>query len=289
MKRNSFFIFILILALASCNNYNKTEHGLRYRFLSRGNTLLLPTKGQYVQFYYTVTNSDDSIIISNFGRTPVRVLIGDYTHNGGDLMEALSIMTPNDSADFLINADSFFLKTRKENVLPSYIKRGSDLKFTIKMDRYLTAIEKDSLVNTERIMRYENEIKNINNFCSRKNLAMKLDTSNGLRYHFYQQNNNDSAKKIIDGSIVTFHFTGQLLDGTEFYNSYTLGSAQTVKVLQNNLLQPPGMYNMLLKMREGEKALFVVPFDIGFGALGIDGMIPPFSTLIYEINILKVQ
>jgi FKBP-type peptidyl-prolyl cis-trans isomerase len=42
-------------------------------------------------------------------------------------------------------------------------------------------------------------------------------------------------------------------------------------------------------MREGEKATFIMPYDLAYGARGVEGIVPPFSTLVYEINILKVQ
>lgn len=288
MKNNYFLILVALGSLlGACNNYSKTESGLRYKFLKRSNQKTLPQIGDYLQCYYSITNSEDSVIYSIFGKTPDRILLSPFTHKGGDIMEALSIMTDGDSAQFLINADSFYFKSRMEQELPGYVKPGTDLKFIIKMDRKLTKYQVDSLVNVEKIKRWNEEIDNINKYVRKNNLTVTIDTLTGIRSHFYQTM-PDTAVKVTEGKVVKFHFIGKLMDGTEFYNSYTMGQPQTIRVSREQF-QPIGMYEMLIKMREGEKAIFILPYDLAYGAKGVEGMIPPFSTLIYEINILKVQ
>lgn len=288
MKIKSSLIFLAIISfLAACNNYSKTESGLRYKFLKRGNKKDLPQLGEYLQCYYSITNSEDSVIYSIFGQTPDRIELIQPTHKGGDIMEALSILSEGDSAAFLINADSFYLKTRMEAELPTYVKPGSDLKFIIKMDRKLTKYQKDSLVNVEKIKRWEEEIDNINKYVKKNGLVVRMDTLTGIRVQFHQTM-PDTAKKITEGKVVKFHFIGKLMDGTEFYNTYTMGRPQTIKVSRDQF-QPIGMYEMLVMMREGEKATFLLPYDLAYGAKGVEGMIPPYSTLVYEINILKVE
>ncbi len=289
MRKYKLLGLIVILAgLSACNNYSKTENGLRFKFLKRSNKIALPVVGEYLQCFYSITNSEDSVVYSNFNRTPDRILLVAPTHKGGDIMEALSIMAEGDSAQFLINADSFFFKTRLETELPFYIKRGSDLKFIIKMDKKLNKFQVDSAVNAEKIIRWQAEAENILAYAKRKGLTMELDSSTGIRVQYHAKASSDTAKAIHENSTVKFHFIGKLFDDTEFYNTYTMGQPQIVRVTKEQF-QPIGMYDMLLKMKEGEKATFILPYDLGFGAKGVDLMIPPFSTLVYEINILKVE
>ncbi len=285
-KQSFLFLLMLSLLTAGCNNFSKTESGLRYRFLQRSDKKNLPVEGNYLQCYYSITNSEDSMVLSIFGKTPDRIMLTKPTHAGGDIMEALSIMSEGDSAMFLISADSFYLKTRGEAELPSYIKPGTDLKFTIKMDRKLTKYQVDSMINVEKIRRWNEEIVNINKYVKKNYLVVNIDTMTGIRSQFYKTM-PDTAKKIVDGSVVQFHFIGKLMDGTEFYNTYTLGKTQTIRVSRS--FQPTGMYEMLTRMREGEKAVFILPYDLAYGAKGMEGMIPPYSTLVYELNILKVE
>ncbi len=282
-----FFLSGILILMGGCTNFSKTESGLRYKFLKQSPIKDLPDIGEYVQCYYSINNSEDSTILSIFGKTPDRILLSQPTHKGGDIMEALSIMSEGDSAQFLISADSFYLITRQEMALPDYVKRGTDLKFTIKMDRRLTKYQVDSLINVEKIARWNEEINNIITYTRKNGLTMQLDSATGLRMQFHQKM-PDSVRMVREGGVVKFHFIGKLMDGTEFYNSYTMGQPQTVKVSREQF-QPIGMYEMLMKMREGEKATFILPYDLAFGAKGVEGMIPPFSTLIYELNVLKVE
>ncbi len=288
--RNYNFIIVglMLIGLTACNNYSKTESGLRYKFLKRSDVTSLPEIGEYLQCYYSITNSDDSIVYNNFGRTPDRILLVAPSYKGGDIMEALSIMAEGDSAQFLISADSFFFITRQETQLPFYIKSGTDLKFIIKMDKRLNQYQKDSIVNAERIARWKTEVENIMAYTQKQGLTMQLDSGTGIRVQFHSRAETDTAKAIHENSIVKFHFIARLFDDTEFYNTYTMGQPQVVRVIRDQF-QPIGMYDMLIKMKEGEKATFILPYDLGFGAKGIEGMVPPFSTLVYEINILKVE
>jgi FKBP-type peptidyl-prolyl cis-trans isomerase len=155
------------------------------------------------------------------------------------------------------------------------------------MDKFLTKFQVDSLVNVEKLARWNEEIVNINNYALKSGLVVNLDTLTGIRMQFHQKG-TDTAKQITEGSVVKFHFIGKLMDGTEFYNSYTAGQPQTVKVSRTQF-QPIGMYEMLIRMRNGDKATFILPYDLAFGAKGVEAMIPPYSTLVYELNILNVQ
>lgn len=282
---------VLVLAMVSvlfpaCNNFSESESGLRYRILKRGNQKSLPQIGEYVQCYYSIANSEDSIFLSYFGKTPDRVLLTQATHKGGDIMEALGMLSEGDSATFLISADSFFLKTRREIIVPKYVKPGTDLKFVIKMDKRLNKRQVDSLINQEKIARWNEEIKNINKYISKKGLSMTLDTATGIRYQFYQH--SDTGSRVSEDKLVQFHMIGKLMDDTEFFNSYTNGGVQTVRVRKEEF-NPIGMYEILTRMKEGEKAIFILPYDLAYGSTGVDQMIPPFSTLVYEINLLKVR
>ena len=51
-----------------------------------------------------------------------------------------------------------------------------------------------------------------------------------------------------------------------------------------------GLENGVKKMREGEKAKFIIPSHLAFGSSGSStGLVPPFTTVIYEVELLKVQ
>jgi FKBP-type peptidyl-prolyl cis-trans isomerase len=77
-----------------------------------------------------------------------------------------------------------------------------------------------------------------------------------------------------------------LLDGTLCYSSDSLGE-KTFLVEQDNV--ESGLHEGIQKLREGDKALFILPSHIAHGLLGDDSKIPSHSSVIYEIELLSVR
>ncbi len=88
------------------------------------------------------------------------------------------------------------------------------------------------------------------------------------------------------GSTVTVHYTGRLIDGTVFDSSenrtepfkFVLGDARIIK----------GWNQGIVGMRVGGTRILIIPAELGYGAESV-GMIPPNSTLIFEVELLKVE
>jgi len=89
------------------------------------------------------------------------------------------------------------------------------------------------------------------------------------------------------GDVLSMHYTGKLEDGTEFDSSiprgqpftFTLGTGQVIK----------GWDQGLLNMCEGEKRKLSIPPDMGYGDRGAPPKIPGGSTLIFEVELLKIE
>ncbi|KAK4305221.1 hypothetical protein Pmani_022873 [Petrolisthes manimaculis] len=89
------------------------------------------------------------------------------------------------------------------------------------------------------------------------------------------------------GDLLHMHYSGKLEDGTEFDSSYprgqplsfTLGSGQVIK----------GWDQGLIGMCEGEKRKLVIPSDLGYGASGAPPKIPAHATLVFEVELVKIE
>ena len=109
-------------------------------------------------------------------------------------------------------------------------------------------------------------------------------TTSGLRYQFIQRGNGTAAEK---GKTVSVHYKGQLVDGTVFDSSYkrnqpidfALGVGQVI----------PGWDEGIQLLSVGDKARFVIPSDLGYGAQGAGGVIPPNATLIFDVELVAVN
>ncbi len=83
---------------------------------------------------------------------------------------------------------------------------------------------------------------------------------------------------------VQVHYHGTLIDGTVFDSSVDRGEPVTFPV--NGVI--PGWVEGLQLMKEGDKVEFVIPQELAYGP-GAAGSIPPFSTLVFEVELLKVN
>lgn len=84
---------------------------------------------------------------------------------------------------------------------------------------------------------------------------------------------------------VTVHYTGRLLDGTVFDSSVNRGEPATFPL--NRVI--PGWTEGVQLMKEGAKYRFFIPSDLAYGAQGIPNAIPPHSTLIFDVELIKVN
>lgn len=86
------------------------------------------------------------------------------------------------------------------------------------------------------------------------------------------------------GDTVTVHYRGKLTNGTEFDSSYKRSEPFTFVVGQNSVIQ--GWEQGILGMRVGGKRTLVIPPKLGYGSVDM-GVIPPNSTLIFDIELIE--
>lgn len=105
-------------------------------------------------------------------------------------------------------------------------------------------------------------------------------TAEGLLYEVLIPGEGKKPKSDDD---VEVHYAGYLIDGTKFDSSYDRGEPIVLNL--DRVIQ--GWTIGLPLMNEGSKYKFYIPYQLGYGERG-SGRIPPYSTLVFEIELLNV-
>lgn len=287
----SFFIFqisFLPLILVSCNNnkypgYSKSPSGIYFKIHKVGSDTVKPRVSDYitVDLEYRTANKD-SLFFS--GRRKFQTTRPDYK---GSVDYCFAMLATDDSASFIINANKFFKGTLKTK-LPGFFNSKSDMKINVRMlniqtkSRYLQ--EKDEFLSwINNLEDYEKTL--LKHFIQNKDSTIQPARS-GLYCIKTLETNGNKPK---GGNIVTVHYEGQFLNG-EIFDSTRKRDMPFDFVFGKEMQVVKGLEEGIGMMREGEKAILIMPSQLAFGKTGSStGIIPPFTTVIFKVEILKIQ
>lgn len=115
-------------------------------------------------------------------------------------------------------------------------------------------------------------------------VASHTTLPNGLQYADLRPGTGGEARK---GQQVTVHYTGWLTDGTAFDSSLNRGEPFVFPLGGGRVIR--GWDEGVAGMQVGGKRQLVIPPDLGYGARGAGGVIPPNATLIFEVDLLEVK
>lgn len=106
-------------------------------------------------------------------------------------------------------------------------------------------------------------------------------TKSGLQYEVLTEG---TGKKPKASDTVRCHYEGRLLDGTVFDSSYKRNAPADFGLQQ----VIAGWTEGVQLMAEGSKFRFYIPYMLAYGEGGAGAMIPPFATLIFDVELIKV-
>ena len=104
----------------------------------------------------------------------------------------------------------------------------------------------------------------------------------GLQYKVLKSGNGATPKA---SDSVECHYEGRLISGTVFDSSYQRGETATFGVTQ----VIAGWVEALQLMKEGDKWQLYIPYNLAYGERGAGAQIPPYATLIFDVELVKVK
>jgi len=115
-------------------------------------------------------------------------------------------------------------------------------------------------------------------------MTQEITTESGLKYI---DNEVGTGKSPLSGQGVMVHYTGTLEDGTKFDSSvdrdkpfsFTIGIGRVIA----------GWDEGVMSMKVGGKRRLIIPSELGYGAQGAGGVIPPNATLIFDVELLEIR
>lgn len=110
------------------------------------------------------------------------------------------------------------------------------------------------------------------------------ETASGLRYKMIQEGKGEQA---VQGRKVSVHYEGSLLTGQVFDSSYKRSEPIDFQLGVGQVI--PGWDEGIALLKVGDKARFVIPSDLAYGAAGAGGVIPPDATLIFDVELMGVS
>lgn len=288
MNRVSTFLLLSFAAVAilGCKKspfpgYEEKPNGIYFKLLAIGDVEKKAAINDYITADIAYRTMSDSTFFS--GRRRFQLSASRFP---GSVDECFAMLSQGDSASFIISADNFFQKTL-ESPKPSFLHKQLNMKVDIRLVEVQTQEdynrEKEAFLTwIEDFGDYEKVI--LKQFLEQKKIDVK-PTATGM---YFIPINQGHGMPVAAGDTVVVDYEGKFLNG-KFFDSTKKRKEPFSFVLGQKWQVIDGLEEAIGYMREGEKALVILPSPLAFGRDGSStGIIPPFTSVVFEVELLKV-
>ncbi len=205
-----------------------------------------------------------------------------------------TLTTEKDKVSYIIGTDiAKNLKKQGIDIDPEFLFKGLQDAFTnqklilsdSEIQQVMTAFQQEMMAKQSKEtgeLAEKNQKEGDAFLAANKKKDSVITLPSGLQYKILVEG---SGKKPTLNDTVTTNYSGTLIDGTEFDNSYKRGEPATFPV--NGVI--PGWTEALQHMKVGAKWQLFIPSKLAYGERGAGQTIGPNATLIFEVELLSIK
>ena len=295
--KNTFYTTALLVALAFGANAQApttqtTAKGVQCQIVT-------PNAGERIKqndviTFQAVQKTDkDSVLFSTYMQGhPVKIQV-QPSSSVGDLMDVFTMMTANDSAVVKVPVDSVFKGHEADR--PAFLAKGGNIVFNVKILKVQTLDEAMAERNAGLAKIKDDEKLAVETYVKKNNLSPMV-TKSGLRYLLTKPG---TGIRPVAGDSVEVNYTGRTTDGKLFDTSVEADAKaaglnqpgrnyEPLKFIVGTGRVIPGWDEGLMLLSQGSKAKFIIPSDLAYGERGAGEDIKPYSTLVFDVELVKV-
>lgn len=282
-------IFATVSALmVSCNlgsypGFKKSKSGVYYKIHKDNSEDTTAIRlGSIVTMYLKYGTEDSTMFDSKDIPQPVVIPVLESTYEG-DFYEMLTMLKQGDSATFILKAGPLFNQTFQQPALPEFLTEESDIYFDMMIKKVQTEEQVEIEKQVKNMQLEQEEMINLEEYVKNNEISVQPNSSG---VYYIETKKGKGKSPVIDGYCAT-HFTVYLLGGDQLFS--TLDREEPIEFKFGSQFENEGFQEVIGMMKEGGKANAIVPSTMAFGAEGAGTIVPPFSTLYYEIDLIDVM
>lgn len=264
--------------------YKMTPNGMYYRYLTQneGETAKLGDVIAIDLDYYLMNEKGDSLLYSTSMIPEQAYDLVREPSFPGDLYEGFTMMHKGDSMSLIMSADSVFRRQFHAPVVPEFVTPDAMIRWEVKMKDIMTEEEFMARQAAKEEAAFAEAQQVLDAFIAENGIEA-TPTESGLIYVCTKPGKGSQPQA---GQTVKVHYTGKLLDGTVFDSSVERDEPISIPIGVGRVI--PGWDEGISMMKKGEKGILYIPAKLGYGATG-SGPIPPFSNLIFEVELIDFE
>ncbi|UYZ61688.1 FKBP-type peptidyl-prolyl cis-trans isomerase [Hymenobacter weizhouensis] len=302
-------ISVGLTAFQSSTGFDRLASGLEYRVFrmengryvrrpevsAAGNPAYQSQVGKFMVLHLEYRTAKDSVLLrTRQQKQPVRLALAPLRSKGG-LEEAVSLLQPGDSAVFRLNADTLFTKSFRQRV-PAYVRRaGPTVTVLAKAVKLQTREQAQQEVQQQQKARQEQQRQQAAQQRVQDDKALqdyllknKLNAQKTPGGVYYVVTKAGTGPQPQPGQTVSVLYKGLLLNGKLIDSSEQHGNQPvSFPVGRGQVIR--GWDEGVASLKQGSKAILLIPSGLAYGPRGAGPQVPPHSILRFDVELVAVK